>query len=362
VKEDQMFDDPEIGAELQRLAAADPLEPISSTALLERGRRGRRRRRALSIGGIVAGLAAAVVVASLLPDLTINDGAPANSSSPAVDGSLPVADRTKIVKVAKDYQELQEHAFTAVPGIPRREAGAGEQVTMAEASRRCRLRYPQYKRSLVGGSWQSGRTVAYDYRRGQQDKSCTIPGGDKPSEQLAADAKREPIPITPAGQLRNCSVQFWVNLSGWRVMASETAPGVGASLIAVSPSRRSAVVCNLGPEFGQTATPFGPGPGFVSADIAARRDKVDQYFATTGSRVCSPGKSCQGWHYLSQGRVASNIAKIRIEPIGGGPIHDIKVTDGWYALSWLNGDPKARPDAKITAYDKNGKVLKTVTT
>lgn len=60
-------DDQEIGAELRRLASSDPLAPVSSSALLARGRRGRVRRRVVSSAGVAVAVAAVATTAALLP-------------------------------------------------------------------------------------------------------------------------------------------------------------------------------------------------------------------------------------------------------------------------------------------------------
>ncbi|MEV5961586.1 hypothetical protein AB0L70_07460 [Kribbella sp. NPDC051952] len=327
----------DVGAELRRLAGQDPLGPIDAHALLDRSRRGRRRRRLLSAGGGIAGVAAVVIAASLLPNLNTAD------NQPAVSGTQPA------VKTATP-------GFTPVPGAPRGEEGINQKLSYAEASRRCALRYPGIKRSIQKNSfWYSGDTVRFELKAGDHDAMCTIPGADKPSAGLVAAARRDPMPATAAGQLRNCSVLFWTDLTKWRILTSETEPGRAISLTAMSPSGRSVVNCNLAPAWQDFATPFGSGPRMLTvADFA--RQAFDKNFSVSGGQVCQ-GRECEGWLFVGQGRVASNIAKIRIES-KAGVHHDVKVVDGWYSVAWLNNDPQGRPDGKVTAYDKNGNVLK----
>lgn len=331
----------DIGAELRRLVIKDPLDPIDAHALLERGRRSRRRRRLLSAGGGIAGVAAVAIAASLLPNL--------NSAvdQPAVTGTETPATKT----AASD--------FTPVPGVPRGEAAVNQKLSFAEATRRCTLRYPDNKLSLRKNFfWYAGLTVPYELKQGSPYAVCTIPGGDKPSAALLAAARRDPMPATAAGQLRNCSVLYWTDLTKWRILTSETSPGLATSLTAVSPSGRSVVSCALAPKWEDNANPFGSGPRLIT--VAARAtDPFDDNFSFSGGQQGCRGTKCKGWLYVADGRLPANITRIRIEPIAGGH-HDVKVVNGWYSIAWLNGDPQARPDSTMTAYDKHGNVLKVI--
>ncbi|TCC51880.1 hypothetical protein E0H73_40685 [Kribbella pittospori] len=335
------MDTQEVGAELHRLADTDPLDPMDAHALLARGRRGRRRRRLFSAGAGIAAVAAVAVPASLMPNL--DSGRPpgvAGSSTPATTKAVPPD-------------------FTAVPGVPRGEAGAALKVSYAEATRLCALRYPQYKRPIQRNSfWYTGYTVLYELQRGDKAAQCTIPGGDKPSTALVAAARRDPMPATAAARLRNCSVVFWTDVTKWRVMASDTSPQRATNLIAVSPSGRKAVRCTLVPKFDDTAA-LGSGPGVFS--LAGQvRQVFDNDFAQFGMGYAQGCTGCETKYYDGFGRVASNIARIRIAPAGSRNTHDITVTDGWYAVSWLDPDPHGSGKYTLTAYDKTGKVLKTV--
>lgn len=335
----------EIGAKLHRLANTDPLGPIDGHELLARGKRSRRRRRLLSAGGGIAGIAAVAVGATMLPHLGVAADRPTASggSSSAATRSTATAD------------------FTAVPGVPRGEAGAGKEVSYAEATRLCTLRYPKQSQDLQKQVvYRTGMTVMRQMHVGEPAtfQSCTIPGGDRPSAALIAAARKDPMPSTEAGQLRNCSVQFWSDLTKWRVIARETAAATGTTLVALSPSGKTAVECTLAPTWSDNATPLGSGPGLWP--VAKRgQDLFDKNFDFAGGQSCATIRPCPGWAYLGTGRVSSNIAKITIEPVGGGK-HDVPVVDGWYAVAWLNGDKQGRPEAKLTAYDKQGKVLKVI--
>ncbi|WP_405070529.1 hypothetical protein OG558_13370 [Kribbella sp. NBC_01510] len=332
----------DIGAELRRLAGADPLDPIDAPALLARAHRGRRRRRLLSAGGGVAGVAVVAIAASLLPNLNTAD------RQPAVTGTNALA--TKAV----------QPDFTPVPGIPRGEAGAAVKLTLAEATRLCTLRYPQNKRPLTPNFfWSTTHTVPYAQQQGERFALCTIPGGDQPSRALAAAAQRDPMPAEASAQLRNCSVMFWTDLRNWRVMASDTAPGRVTHLIAVSPSGREYVDCALVPKPDGTATPAGSGPGIYAVDAGGRL-KFDDHFAQWYVGYSQGCTGCETKYYDGTGRTDSNIARIRIAPVGSRNVHDITLHDGWFALSWFDPDSHGTGKFKLTAYDKNGNVLKVV--
>lgn len=342
-----MYDDQEIGAELRRLAAADPLDPISSASLLERGRRGRRRRKVFSTGGVVAAVAAVAVSAAVLPGL---------GSGHVKDHGQVATTPTPTTPTTPTTARANSGLFTPLPGVPSGDAGLG-QLTKKEADRRCVLRYGRGG-NMKNTSYRAGSLVLYVNAQGIPDtfRTCRVPGDSRPTAAAIAKAKGDPMPAGAAGQLRNCSVQFWHDLTNWKVVTSDTAKGAGISLIALSPSGRYAVRCQLEPTFRATGTGTGTGITTVATDFLYNLD----YVAFAGGRVC-PGTPCLGWHYLEGGRVSSDVARIRIQAKWSGQHHDLTVTDGWYALSWINGDPKGRMDATITAYDKNGKLLKSVT-
>ena len=43
----------------------------------------------------------------------------------------------------------------------------------------------------------------------------------------------------------------------------------------------------------------------------------------------------------------SNIARIRVAPVGSRNTHDITVHDGWFALSWFDPDPRGTGKMKL---------------
>jgi hypothetical protein len=349
MKENDMDDVREVGAELRRLAEAEQMDPFDMATLLQRGRRGRRHRKLLAVGGTVVSVAAVAVAAAVLPNLDT-----------AGDGS----------RVAGGGQDAGQanSSFGPVPGVPRGEESAGQKLSKEEAERRCALRYPEYTRPLDRGTFVAGRTVQYETQTGQKYQECTIPGGDKPSAELSAAARRDPMPTTAAGQLRNCSVHLWVDLTNWRVTASDQVKGFATSLVAVSPSGRKAVSCLLDPAADSAMMSHRSNSMFLTLNALDGSDPVvpggsgyaELRAGSSGSAHC-PDTPCTGWYALEYGRVASNITKVRIQLTGYPQVHDVTVTDGWYAIAWLNRSFKGSdPHYTITGYDKAGKAVKVI--
>ena len=345
-----MDDVREVGAELHRLADAEQLQPLDTAQLLDRGRRGRRRRRILTVGGTVAGLAAIAVTAALLPNQLRANDAP----------------------VAGDQQQ-QEAYFAPVQGVPRGDDVVGAPVTNAEALRRCRLRLPDMKGPLsntVGGyriGDQASTGKGGNLKVGDKMLLCTVPGADKPTAALMAKLRKDPVPTDPATQLLNCSAQTWVDVTKWRIVASARSkiwPSV--LLTAVSPNGRTAIACEIeknsldggmvmrGTTFlnpdsvRQGHDPIlTPAKGSQRADLYTGRD--------LSGRECS-GKLC--WEARAWGRVASTATRVHLQ-MGPSAATDIPVTDGWFAYLWLSPPTTAKAtDFKATAYDKDGKVVK----
>jgi hypothetical protein len=345
VKENEMEDVREVGAELHRLAEAEGFDSFDSAVLLQRGRKGKRRRKFVAGGGAVAGVAVIALAATLLPNL----GATGNQPQ--------VAD-----KVTPKSQ------FEPVPGVPRGEAGADQRITKAEAVRRCALRYPEEKRPLQGGGQvDSGRSLMYDIKTGEKPGICTVPGGDKPSAELIAAVAKDPQPATAAGQLRNCSVQLWVDLTNWRMMASDRSTRLGTtSLVAVSPSGRKAVACQISPArsaldvFNATSSFFLTLDALGADDPTLTPPKGDLYAAGGGSGSFCPGTPCKkNYHFTGWGRVSSKATVVRLQ-LGPGPTHDVKVTDGWFAFTWLSPTPADNFTPILKAYDGSGNLIKTI--
>jgi hypothetical protein len=222
-----------------------------------------------------------------------------------------------------------------------------------------------------GGEVESGATIMYKVEGGEKFAMCTVPGGDKPSAALLAAVKKDPVPTSAAGQLRGCSVQLWVDLTNWHVMASDHSKRLATtSLVAVSPSGRKAVACELTP----LDTP-GPAPtgntnvmtldslspvGDPVLTPAKGSQRADLYAAGGGSGGYCPGTPCKdNYNYTGWGRVASNATTVRLQ-LGPGPAHEVPVKDGWFAFAWVSPSAGDNVQPKLTAYDQAGKVVKVI--
>lgn len=320
--------DPDLTAALGRLAAADPLDPINPTALLERGRRGRRRRRALSISGVVAGVAAIAVGAALLPG-ALNTTEPEIAQTPTPAPSLGL--------------------FTPIPGVPQGDA-ALVPITRVEMLRRCELRYGTHK--LASASEYTATTVIPAPEPGSNIR-CMIPGDSQPTKAAIAAATVDPVPADAAGQLRNCSVEYWHDVTKWRVITSDRVRGAGAVVVALSPSGRYSLTCRL--SVGQVDTVVSKFQPTIKPTLNQKRRVLDQYFPSYGG-TC-PSKLCAGYYHRDGGRVASTITRIRLLAANGN-LHDIPVKDGWFALAWADATSTSGP-LTITEYDRSGTALRT---
>jgi hypothetical protein len=338
-----MEDVRDVGAELHRLAEAEARDPFDPVELLQKGRRRKRRRKILSAGGAVAGVAVVALAATLLPNL-----GPAGDQ-PQVAGG-----------------ESQESLFEPVPGVPRGEEGANQPLTKVEAIRRCALRYPEGEQLRVGSTIRSGQMLSYQGKRGDKSEVafCMVPGGDKPSAALIAAAAKDPLPDTAAGMLRNCSVQAWVDLTGWRVMASdryESKRFASAVVVAVSPSGRKAVACNLLPPPPQESAHRMDGANnrFFTLDAL---EKDDPYLLPVKGSARADLFSAGGSKstYTGWGRVASNATEVQLR-LGSGPVHEAPVNDGWFAIARANPTEAGGDFGVLKAYDKNGKLVRVIT-
>jgi hypothetical protein len=330
-----MQDAQEIGAELHRLADTDPMTRIDATGLLERGRRGRRRRRVASISGLAAGVIAIGAGVALVP------GIGSAHREPEVAGTAAAL-------------------FTPLPGVPQGEAALGK-ITQAEAERRCTIRYgakplakfhPSVYRATMG------LMSPLPGKKNMFGPGCTVPGDSRPTAAALAKVKADPVPQTADGQLLNCSVQMWHDLTKWRVTdteQAETGNGQVLRMLAVSPSGRSAASCDL-PMTAFAAKASRPSILTAENETVMPLSGVAVYM---GSGEIGCKSNCRGWTYENYGRVDPAITRIHLKAANGAT-HDLTVTNGWYALYWSNGDLKSRRAATLTAYNASGQPLKTV--
>jgi hypothetical protein len=331
--------DPEIGAELDRLAGRDPLGPVDPIGLLERGRRGRRRRRIVSVTGLAAGAAAIALGAALVPGIGSAHREP---------------------EVAGTGQAL----FTPMPGVRQGEAALGK-ITPAEAERRCAVRYG--KRPLAKfhpGVYRAtmGIMSPLPGKGNTFSPECVVPGDSRPTAAAVAKAKADPMPRTADGQLLNCSVQLWHDLTKWRVVATERIEGArnGRELrmLAVSPTGRSAVSCDLplADETAFLAKSSRPSIRTVQDERPMALSRVGADFG--GGEGGCKSIPCRGWTYYNYGRVDPAITRIHLKAANGAT-HDVTVANGWFVLYWSNGDLKGRNAATLTAYNAAGQVIGT---
>ncbi|GAA1551373.1 hypothetical protein GCM10009804_05160 [Kribbella hippodromi] len=345
-----MEDTREVSAELHRLAESEPLQPVDSAQALARGRRGRRRRTFIGAGGAVAGVAAVALAVTVLPNLT------SAGRQPSVAGQ----------------SQAQNSDFSAVPGVPRGEAGADQRVSYDEAQRRCSLRNPDEKRPLEkhAGTYRTGRMAMYKVANGERFNRCIVPGGDKPSAELVAAAAKDPVPTSVAGKLRNCSVLSWVDLTKWQVVASDQSKDRGTGVVvAVSPSGTKVVDCDLSAnkrplaELDRTTaftTLTKLGGDDPTLEPAAKAKRANMYAGAGGSGACTAGV-CKGYGMTAWGRVASTTATTVQVHLGKARPYVVPVGQGgWFALVYrTTASHKQGTYPKIQAYDKNGKVVQT---
>lgn len=340
----------DVSAELRRIADNEQFDPLQSDQLLNRGRRGRRRRMIFAASGAVAAVAAVAVAVSLVPNLI------------AADKKPEVATTT--------MARPQNPDFAPVPGIPYGEAAADQRIAQPEAERRCALRNPKETRPLRRqGDYRVGDTVQYETKTGQKFAECTVPGGDRPKPALLAAAAANPMPQDPAALLRKCSVQAWIDLTDWKVVASDRSTELARSLVlAVSPSGRKLVECDVFRD-SSAIGPMAPvRTAFYTLDrldgsdpaiLPAPKDRpADLYTAGGGSLGACEKDFCTGYNFVGWGRVATAATEVRLS-IGGSPVTKVPVRNGWFAFTWaVHAKYNQKTQPKVIAYDKTGKVVR----
>ncbi|MFG1909206.1 hypothetical protein [Kribbella sp. NPDC048928] len=340
----------DVSAELHRIADNEQFEPLQSDQLLNRGRRGRRRRMIFAASGAVAAVAAVAVAVSLVPNLV------------AADNKPQVATTTTA--------RPQNPDFEPVPGILYGEAAADQRIAQPEAERRCALRNPKETRPLQRqGDYRVGDTTRYEIKTGQKYAECTVPGGDRPKPAIIAAAAANPLPQNPAALLRKCSVQAWIDLTDWKVVASDRSTELARALVlAVSPSGRKLVECDVSRE--SAIGPMSPvRTAFFTLDRLDGSDPAmfpipkdrpaDLYTAGGGSLgSCGNNGVCTGYNYVGWGRVSATATEVRLS-IGNSPVTKVPVRNGWFAFTWaVHAKYNGKTQPKVIAYDKTGKLVR----
>jgi hypothetical protein len=223
VKENEMKDLHELGAELHRLADDDPLGPIDAEALLQRGKRGRRRRRVAAIGGVTAGVAVIATAATYLPNLSTTSG------QPGVAGSSPGFDRSTIVKVqprpvdapgVDDASLLRAcTAKLAQGGVSVWHSAAGVDLTGWRVI--TKMTAPRIGTAFVAAS-PDGRKIATCDVYGR-----SIPAGMGQSSFTQVHPPRSaPTAVDPnmMGQGSNCTTAVPLPCKGWLMQEAGLAP------------------------------------------------------------------------------------------------------------------------------------------
>jgi hypothetical protein len=165
-------------------------------------------------------------------------------------------------------------------------------------------------------------------------------------------------------------VQAWVDVTGWRVVASDQSQRLGTTiLIAISPSGQKAMSCALapfpnGPDLtnSQFLTLGSLGPNDPVTNPAKDSKHADLFAGGGGGGGYCPGTPCtKNYNFTGWGRVSSKATKVSIK-MGSDPAHVVAVNDGWFALTYVSkADQNAvKNPPTITAYDKLGRIVKIV--
>lgn len=349
-----------LAEEIGRLQLADPMPDPDPAALTARGRRGLRRRRTAGAAGAV-GLVAAAVVAVNLTAGGMSNGTPPVLSSPSVapvtiDPEAPPSMPLPSVPKRTPVHLAADEVLTPMPDVPAGDA-ALEQVSAAEAKRRCNLRDQDGRRmaNMIPEAFRGGREVSYGGSdptgsSNQDPTQCLIPGDSMPTAAALAAVAMDPVPVDTGEKLRNCSVLLWHDVRDWRIVASDEAPGrAAASLQLLSPSGRQMADCKLTPRKPKRSLGMG-----IWATALRGADQLKFVLGAGGCRTYDHNMDCREVLYQENSRVRADAA--RIEVTGqNGDTHVIRPWQGWYAVAWTPADNK--PFASIKVYDAAGKVL-----
>lgn len=306
-----MYDDDQaLGAELRRLAEADPLGPTSAGDLLVRGRRGRRRRQLLSATAVAALVAAVPVTAATLPEL---DGA----------RDQAVAGEKTVVSTAPSPSTAPTSSAAPAPGTKPTLAGPTSLRPTDRAGRSMRA-------APDAGTAEILRACSVKLTALQEARSGQKPG-------------REVLPVT--------------DLTGWTVLVRAIQPKVGTSFVAFSPDRKVKANCVI----------YAPG---VPAGMDSASDTGAWPAPSLGPKALSPhllaagtscaaGLDCSGFLYTGTYHVPAKVVRIRATATNGRVLN-LRPRDGWLAVMWADGvgGQRAEFGLKYRAYDARGKEIK----
>ena len=258
-------------------------------------------------------------------------------------------------------------------GVPAGDA-ALEQISWTEVKRRCALRGADAEdlEQIYPPVFRAGLVVTYPLGDPRSEPvgaatGCLIPGDSKPTAAGRAAYQANPIPTDRASQLGNCSVVLWHDVRNWHVLAAAQEPGIEARLVLRSPNGRRIAWCRLtsrsfGPWseaemlrdmniYPKPTRPPGPAPDSHEFSYAGSCEQL------ASTRVMPP---CTGWLVAAFGRIRTDAVRAVLTSRTGAR-HEVTVTDGWYAVSWLDPfprpDPIDRPDLGVTLYNAAGEVI-----
>jgi hypothetical protein len=335
--------DDELTAAVRGIAVTDPLPGIDHTQLVARGSRGLRRRRLLAGATAAVAVTAVAVSAALLPDLDRSASVPPVAGTPSTAAS--------------------GEAFEPLPGVPAGEA-ALQRIGATEAQRRCDLRYPGRKLDPVYSDERDrgGERLPFVLVAGDEPTGCVVPGGARPAAATIAAAKADPVPTDPAAILRNCSVLFWHDLTHWRLIAQDTAPGLVTIAVMLSPSGRLVATCQLpasaaSDSRGGADHRWDEREGSIHPVVKSREVLVSGLEYGGGRRSVCPafGQWCAGALFYGTNEVPEDIVRITFRQ--GRASHVVAASHGWFALAWQDEDLTLSHGTKVTAYDARGKVV-----
>ncbi|MFC0627154.1 hypothetical protein [Kribbella deserti] len=279
--------------------------------------------------------------------LAVLAGCGSQPAGPAAAPQQRLLSTSTALAPATEFPAGTQGDFTPLPGVPQGDAAVGDRLPPKETARRCRLRYPDFDGHLTASFNRPGFSDMMATTHGW----CTVPGGHRPSGALIEAAAKDPLPADPAGQLRNCSVLMWHDLTKWKVVATGRVQNYRAEVVALSPKGDKAALCALGEGSEEQSGIWRSSILFVNTTIR---------MGQTGDQTCSAGRAngaCLGWVTYDSGHVDKSVAKLVLRSTRG-KTHEVPVHDGWYAFVWAEGSKPGAAGITATAYDKSGKEVK----